>query len=324
MEPVSVVDNTVSDAASNAEQTESPASTPPEDRMPSTPKPSRKRRKSAASKRSKERASQSGRKTARAQSKTTSAQHGARGIAFRLSREHVKLIDAKVEALNKREGNKIAHSPSDILRSLLVTHHLVDNQHIDNVLFMGGYRARKKKGYWVVLNRSGKELDAYKSVKGEKDWHVVDRRGKHVAVATGATATSTAKNMTAQEAAKAARDVAFLRAEWLAQESTGSVKPDDSDPRKDDTKAFRLPSDERIALQRLATQNDTTLSEVLRSFLNTMAQRKGRLREVTIGGCRIYPCPEGWSIRNRQSLLRTVATLEEAFGGAEWEASRAA
>lgn len=333
MDPVSVVDNTVSDETSNVAQTESLASTTSEDRMPSTPKPTRKGRKAAGDKPHRGRKGQASnsrsRKTLRARTKhkTTSAQHGARGIAFRLSREHVRMIDAKVQTINKRLDKKAPeNSPSDVLRSLLVTHLLIDNPRIDGVLFIGGYRACKgKKDYWTVLNRSGKELDAYKAVKGSKGWYVADRCGKHVAVATGVTAKSTLRNMSAQEALKAARDVAFLRAEWLAQESTGSVKPDNSVPRKDDTKAFRLPTDERIALQRLATQNGTTMSGVLRSFLTTqLSQRKDRLREVTIGPCRLYPCPEGWSIRKRQSLLQTVKTLEEAVGGAQWEASKAA
>jgi len=234
------------------------------------------------------------------------------------------LIDAKVQMLNRHLDKKDPeNSQSDVLRSLLVTHLLVDNPHIDGVLFIGGYRACKgKKDHWVVLHKN-KELDAYKAVKGPKGWYVTDRSGKHVAVATGVT--STIQTMSAQEAVKAARDVAFLRAEWLAQESTGSVKPDSSVPRKNDSKAFRLPADERIALQRLAAQNGTTVSGVLRSFLTTqLSERKDRLREVTIGPCRLYPCPEGWSIRKRQSLLQTVKTLKEAVGGAQWEASKAA
>ncbi len=332
VEPVPVVDNTVSDETSNVAQTDSPASTPPEDRMPSTPTPSRKRRKAAAGKRLKGRKSQTAsreRKTLRARTKNkTTASQGARGIAFRLSSEHVRLIDAKVQALNKHLGKAAHSSPSDVLRSLLVTHLLIDNPRIDGVLFMGGYRAKKtKQNFWVVLNRAGKELAAYKATKGPRGWWVADRGGNPVAMATGTSASAAIHTMTQPLAIKAARDIAFLRAEWLAQESTGSARPDDSDPRKDDTKAFRLPTDERVALQRLATQNETTLSEVLRSFLTTqLSQRKGRLREVTIGSCRIYPCPEGegWSIRKRRALIATEQTLEKAFAGAQWETTRAA
>ena len=323
-----MVDHRVSDETSNVAQTENLASTTSESRMPSTSRPARKGRKAAGDKPHRGRRGQTSgsRKTLRSRSKhkTTSSQHGARGIGFRLSREHVRLIDAKVQMLNRHLDKKDPeNSQSDVLRSLLVTHLLVDNPHIDGVLFIGGYRACKgKKDHWVVLHKN-KELDAYKAVKGPKGWYVTDRSGKHVAVATGVT--STIQTMSAQEAVKAARDVAFLRAEWLAQESTGSVKPDSSVPRKNDSKAFRLPADERIALQRLAAQNGTTVSGVLRSFLTTqLSERKDRLREVTIGPCRLYPCPEGWSIRKRQSLLQTVKTLKEAVGGAQWEASKAA
>ena len=315
-EPSPVVDDTVSDVASNcvpqAGSLEAPLSSE-NDRMPSPTKPSRKRpapRGKTLSVRTKPKA-------------TAAAQHGARGIAFRLSREHVRILAAEVQALNKvGKGN---HSPSDVLRSLLVTHLLIDNPRIDGVLFLGGYKACRKGAYWVVLSRSGKELEAYRAVGTAKDWSVVDRHGKTIGVATG-DGDTTILDMSAKEAARAARDISFLRAEWLAQIGTGSVvKPEETSRRKDDTKAFRLPNDERIALQRLAIQNGTTLSQVLRSLLTTqLAQRKGRLHEVTIGGCRIYPCSGGWSVRKRRSIIQVVGTLKEAFRGAEWEAKRAA
>jgi hypothetical protein len=312
VQPVSVVDITVSDETSNVSQTESLASTPAENRMPSTPKPTRKVRKAAGDK-----------SRSRAKHKAT-AYHGARGIAFRLSRDHVRMIDAKVQALNKRL-NEPETNQSDVLRSLLVTHQLIDNPRIDGVLFIGDYRACKnKEGLWVVLHES-KELEAYQAVRSPKGWHVADRNGMHVAVASGVTSKSMLRKMSEWEASKAARDVAFLRAEWLAHESDGSGETDASGPRKNDSMAFRLPTEERIALQRLATQNATTVSGVLRSFLTTqLSQHKDRLHEVTIGPCRLYTCPEGWAIRKRKSLLQTVKTLEQAVGGALWEAGNAA
>ena len=297
--------------------------------MPSTPKPSQKGRKAPGARpqgrKGQATSSNRGRKTLRTRSKhKTTTAHGERGIAFRLSHEHVRLIEQKVQTLNKTLG-KDARTPSDVLRDLLVTHMLIDNPRVDGILFMGGYGARKSKGYWIVTNRSGKELAAYKAFEGANAWYVADRAGTNIAMATGVNAAATMKTMSEEQAMRAARDIAFLRAEWLAQENTGSVEPDESIPRKDKTKAFRLPLDERTALQRLAKQNDTTLSQVLRSFLTThLLQHKGRLREVTIGSHRIYPCPEGWAIRNGETVLRTVPTLKEAFVF-EWaQPSRAA
>jgi hypothetical protein len=298
--------------------------------MPSTSKPTKRRK--AAGKRPKGRkghAASRRRKTLRARRRhrtTAAAQQGARGIAFRLSQEHVQLIAAQVRALNSGGDGK-ANSPSDVLRSLLVTHLLIDNPHVDGILFAGDYRVRKKKSAWIVT--CGKEeKGAYKAVEGPKGWFVADRDGKAVAMATGASAKATTKIMTAEQATKAARDIAFLRAEWLAQEGSGSVQPEDTH-RKGETKAFRLPIDERTALQRLATQNGTTLSEVLRSFLTTaLSQGHGRLMEVTLGtGRSIHPCPEGgWSVRNR-SFVGTKSTLRKAFEvfeGIEWTASKSA
>jgi hypothetical protein len=310
VQPVSVVEHEVSDGPSNGDPQTEPNS-PSEDCMSSTSKSSRKRRKAGKPAPKNRR-----RKTLRAK---PTVHHGARGIAFRLSAEHDELL------------SKDAGTPSEALRSLLVTHHLLGNEHIDSVLFLGGYRASKKKGFWIVSNRSGKELCAYRSMENPtpdvKGWAVVDRDGKVAAAGFGSPV----------DAAKGARDVAFMRAEWLAQIGTGNVEPEDHDQPKDEskpkeskrkkngerkgeTKAFRLPPDERAALQRLATQNGTTLSAVLRSLLITqLVQHKKRLREIAIGGHRLYPGTDGgWAIYSGSSFIDNEPTLPEAFKRVKW------
>lgn len=246
----------------------------------------------------------------------------ARTVAFRLSYKEVRLIEQHVSALDKRSPS-ILHSPSDVMRSLLVTHTLLGNQRLDSVLFAGGLRVQKKKSYWAVT-KNDEEQETFQAANIDGSWGVFDGHGVRVGVATGA-GTKTVLSMTAQEAAQAARDVAILRAEWCSLLAVDCVEPEVGWPHKSDTKGVRLYDEERDALRRLAVQNGTNMSQVMRSFvMATIASRKRRLVGIAMGRCDIAPCRQGWAVHTRDTLVYTAPTLQEAIDRAEWEVGRAA
>jgi hypothetical protein len=334
---ISVVNTTVSDAASNGDATtESVASL--EDRMASRPQTTRKHRKASSKKSRQVTARKVTHKAVRKRTRTSnkvskppnkvSAPRASKvnvmssemkgAIAFRLSKADDNLLKAKQKEMKDEKGHKASRSL--VVRSMLVTHMLIGNDGISAVKFIGNYRAYQEDGEWRVVNKDDETLHAYRARQTENGWTVVDRQ-----VDEDSPVPHMGRNvnaMTREEAMAMKRDVAIMRAEWLAQVATGNVGPDDPDgDLKRETKALRLPRDQRVALERLKALNNTTMSVVLRSFLTThLVDRRNRLLEISFGksSLRAYPNPSGWCIDDGDKRVACDLTLQDVFERVEW------